>query len=229
MTMWIHTLPGRDLDHLTIHRSCFSHSRFRLLSRRCATSGWALSYPEYIISGSMFSRMLMTWLESCTSRMPGMQDMEFIAWLSPAMAKWDWNMREVERPKAFNAPKRFSFLPMTHKVYCNVIRESTICACNTSTSLMFLCSVPTGNHNKARVPVTFLQCTKDYLQASSQPGSTFWGDMLDNFFSLFCPQCSHFGQRTDNCDDLLSKGGQTNWFSHLCSTEESHLWRQEKH
>lgn len=105
-------LPGRDLDHLTIHSNCFSHSLLRLLSRRWGTSGWELSKPEYTTSGSMFSSILMICWESCTSWMPGMQDMEVKAWLSLDMAKWDWNIRDGAKPKAFRAPKRFSFLPV---------------------------------------------------------------------------------------------------------------------
>lgn len=106
-------LPGRDLDHLTILSSCFSHSLFRLLSRRWGTSGWVLSWPAYTTSGSMFSRILMTCWERCTSRMPGMQDMEVKAWLSLDRAKWDWNIRDGVKPKAFKVPKRFSFLPVS--------------------------------------------------------------------------------------------------------------------
>lgn len=106
-------LPGRHLDHLTIHSSCFSHSLLRLLSRRWETSGCVLSWPAYTTSGSMFSRMLRICWESCTSRTPGMQDMVVKAWLSLDMAKWDWNIRDGGKPKAFKAPNRFSFLPVT--------------------------------------------------------------------------------------------------------------------
>lgn len=103
-------LPGRDLDHLTIHNSCFSHSLLRLL-RRWGTSGWVLSWPAHTISGSMFSKMLMICWENWTSRMLGMQVMAVKAWLSLDTATWDWNIRDGAKPKVFMLPKRFSFLP----------------------------------------------------------------------------------------------------------------------
>lgn len=103
-------LPGRDLDHLTIHNSCFSHSLLRLL-RRLGASGCVLSWPAHTTSGSMFSKMLMICWENWTSRMLGMQVMAVKAWLSLDTATWDWNIRDGAKPKVFMLPKRFSFLP----------------------------------------------------------------------------------------------------------------------
>lgn len=51
--------------------------------------------------------------------------------------------------------------------------------------------------------------TRRHLQASFPLDSTFGGDTLGNFSSGFCPQCSHFAQRRDNYDGLLSERVQT--------------------